>query len=199
MSGCDTIEINLVCYCYCFNVAINSICSCPGQYLHLCTTLGNDQNQIGDIKKTVPVDKKWIRVLKIWLKLIHKFSRSACVQKLSTVVNMCVFKLIRNRNNFLKICWQETGLESDNPVLADKNQNLAQKILKNLKFRFYTEWLVPVQTGNRTIKMYTSTDSILSVDHWPPKRKDMHLIIHLIILIILIILVILLFQLLQLF
>ena len=43
--------------------------------------------------------------------------------------------------------------------------------------------------GNRTMKMYTSTERILLVDHWPPKREDMQLII-LIILNILIILII---------
>ena len=40
------------------------------------------------------------------------------------------------------------------------------------------------------MKMYTSTERILLVDHWPPKREDMQLII-LIILNILIILIIL--------
>ena len=28
-----------------------------------------------------------------------------------------------------------------------------------------TEFLIPAQTGNRTIKLYTSTKRILSVDH----------------------------------
>ena len=40
-----------------------------------------------------------------------------------------------------------------------------------------TELSIPAQTGNRTIEMYTSSERILSVDHWPPKRKDMQLII----------------------
>ena len=48
-----------------------------------------------------------------------------------------------------------------------------------------TELLIPAQTGNRTIEL------ILSVDRWPPKRKDMQLMIGLIILIILIVLIIL--------
>ena len=39
-----------------------------------------------------------------------------------------------------------------------------------------TELLIPVQTGNRTIRMYTNIERILSVDHWPPKRKEMQLI-----------------------
>ena len=57
-----------------------------------------------------------------------------------------------------------------------------------------TELLIPAQTGNRTKKMYKSTDMILSVDHGGhPKRKDMQLIIDLIILIILIIFIILIF------
>ena len=37
--------------------------------------------------------------------------------------------------------------------------------------------MIPAQTGKRTMKMNTSIESILSVDHWPPKRKDMQLII----------------------
>ena len=53
------------------------------------------------------------------------------------------------------------------------------------------ELLIPAQTGNRTKKMYTSIERILSVDHCPLKRKDMQLIIDLIILIILIVLIIL--------
>ena len=40
-----------------------------------------------------------------------------------------------------------------------------------------TELLIPAKTGNRTIKMYTSSEKIFSVDHWPPKRKVMQLII----------------------
>ena len=54
-----------------------------------------------------------------------------------------------------------------------------------------TELLIPAQTGNRTIEMYTSIERILSVDHWPPKRKDMQLMINLIVLIISIVLIIL--------
>ena len=37
--------------------------------------------------------------------------------------------------------------------------------------------LIPAKTRNRTMKMYTSIERILSVDHWPRKRKDMQLII----------------------
>ena len=44
-----------------------------------------------------------------------------------------------------------------------------------------TELLIPAQTGYRTIKIYKSTERVLSVDHWPPERKDMQLIIDLII------------------
>ena len=40
-------------------------------------------------------------------------------------------------------------------------------------------------------EMYTSTESILSVDHWPLKMKDMQLIFELTIVIILLILLIL--------
>ena len=55
------------------------------------------------------------------------------------------------------------------------------------------ELSIPAHTENRTIKMYTSTERILSVDLWPPKRKDMQLMIdfdYLIVLIIMIILII---------
>ena len=76
--------------------------------------------------------------------------------------------------------------------------NLINKIINYLYFsKQETELLIPAQTGNRTIKMYTSSERILSVDHWPPKRKDMQLIIDLtnfidsVILIILIILIVL--------
>ena len=51
--------------------------------------------------------------------------------------------------------------------------------------------LIPAKTENRTIEMYISIEMILSVDHWPLKRKDMQLKIDLINLIILIILSIL--------
>ena len=52
------------------------------------------------------------------------------------------------------------------------------KIINYLYFsKQETELLIPAQTGNRTIKMYTGSERILSVDHWPPKRKDMQLII----------------------
>ena len=40
-----------------------------------------------------------------------------------------------------------------------------------------TKLSIPAQTGNRTMKIYTSIEKMLSVDHWPPKRKDMQLII----------------------
>ena len=53
-----------------------------------------------------------------------------------------------------------------------------------------TELLIPALKGNTTMKIHTSIKRILSVDHWPLKRKDMQLIIDLIISIILIILII---------
>ena len=38
-----------------------------------------------------------------------------------------------------------------------------------------TKLLIPAQTGNRTVKMYTSIETIYSVDHWPLKSNDMQL------------------------
>ena len=37
--------------------------------------------------------------------------------------------------------------------------------------------LIPAQTGNGTMKMYTNPKPFLSVDSWPPKSKDMQLLI----------------------
>ena len=36
--------------------------------------------------------------------------------------------------------------------------------------------LIPAQTGNGTMKMYTNCRINLSVDNWPPKRKDIQLL-----------------------
>ena len=36
--------------------------------------------------------------------------------------------------------------------------------------------LIPAKTGNGTMKMCTNCKSYLSVDSWPPKRKDMQLL-----------------------
>ena len=33
--------------------------------------------------------------------------------------------------------------------------------------------LIPAQTGNGIIDMWKYNGRILSVDHWPPKKKDM--------------------------
>ena len=73
-----------------------------------------------------------------------------------------------------------------------KKINLIKKLINySYVLRQETELLIPAQTGNRTIEMYTSIERILSVDHWPPKRKDMQLMINLIVLIISIVLIIL--------
>ena len=69
--------------------------------------------------------------------------------------------------------------------------DLINKLINYYVLKQETELLIPAQTGNRTIEMYTSTEKILSVDHWPPKRKDMQLIIDLINFIVLIISIIL--------
>ena len=37
--------------------------------------------------------------------------------------------------------------------------------------------IIPAKTGIGTMKMYTSCRINLSVDNWPPKRKDMQLLI----------------------
>ena len=35
--------------------------------------------------------------------------------------------------------------------------------------------LIPAQTGNEIVKMYTNCTTSLSVDSWPPERKDIQL------------------------
>ena len=53
--------------------------------------------------------------------------------------------------------------------------NLLNEIINHLYFlKQEAELLIPAQTGNRTIVMYTSIERILSVDL---KRKDIQLII----------------------
>ena len=61
---------------------------------------------------------------------------------------------------------------------SKKNIDLINELINYLYVsKQETELLIPAQSGNRTIKMYTSSEWILSVDHWPSKRKDMQLTI----------------------
>ena len=82
-------------------------------------------------------------------------------------------------------CWLIENYLEKKYLFENKIYSMNKLINYSYISKQETELLIPAQTGNRTIKMYTSTERILSVDHWPPKRKDMQLIIDLIILLIL--------------
>ena len=61
------------------------------------------------------------------------------------------------------------------------SKNLQQLVTNVHRLLFIIKWyinkqneeqLIPTQTGNETLKLYTNCKVNLSIDSWPPKTKE---------------------------